>query len=141
MIELERKKVHAKGKHKCFVSQENGCKHIGNNSGRDEVRQFKVDGDIFPKGEKPNRCDWLLLNDDKKKAYFIELKGSNIEYAISQIEESVKRLQPSIPSYKIYRRLIYRTGTHKIQGNGVVRWKSKHKGTAIIKERIYEENI
>ena len=42
------------------------------------IRQFKVDGEIFKKGAAEEKCDYLLLNDDAHKAYYIELKGSDI---------------------------------------------------------------
>lgn len=65
-----------------FVSSENGCKHEAKNPDKKAIRQFKVDGEVFPKGHDPERCDWLLLDDTKGNAYYIELKGSDIPHAI-----------------------------------------------------------
>ena len=33
-----------------FVSSENGCKHEAKNPDKKAIRQFKVDGEVFPKG-------------------------------------------------------------------------------------------
>ncbi len=78
MTNINKYSPHCEGKQSSFVSSENGCKHEGKNSSHDEVRQFKVDGEVFPKKNPKIRCDWLLLNDTKKHAYYIELKGSDI---------------------------------------------------------------
>ena len=39
------------------------------------IRQFKVDGDVVAAGDMSPRCDYLLLNDDAKTSYYIELKA------------------------------------------------------------------
>ena len=57
-------------KRKEIVSEENRNKHIAHNDSGSLVRHFHVDGDILPKGEKPERCDFLILDDTKKNAYF-----------------------------------------------------------------------
>ena len=115
-----------------FVSKENGCEHIGINHGS-HIRHYKVDGGIFPSGTKPRRCDFLLLNDTKKTAYYIELKGSDIPTAIEQVDRSVALLQSSHPKYTIYRRIIYRTGrSHEVNSQEVVRWKAKHGAKTIV---------
>ena len=73
------------GRHPVFTSPENGCKHIGNNTKRQYVRHFKVDGEVF-RGPGEERCDYLLLNDEAATSYYIELKGSDLPKAIRQIE-------------------------------------------------------
>lgn len=75
-----------------FVSSENGCKHEAKNPDKKAIRQFKVDGEVFPKGHDPERCDWLLLDDTKGNAYYIELKGSDIPHAIEQIESTIREI-------------------------------------------------
>ena len=56
------------GTYPSFVSSENGCKHEAKNPSRKVVRQFMVDGGVFPKGSGPLRCDWLILNDTDQHA-------------------------------------------------------------------------
>lgn len=123
-----------------FVSSENGCKHIGRNVSRHEIRQFKIDGEVIAKNADTARCDYLLLNDEAKRAYYIELKGSDLEKAIQQIEATVQMFQTSLPGYTTYKRIIYFSGTTDIKGSAVQRWKAKHP-TAIIRRRLYSEAI
>ena len=84
------------GNHSAFPSSENGCRHIGNNTKRQYVRHFKVDGEVF-RGPGEERCDYLLLNDEAATSYYIELKGSDLPKAIRQIENTIKLLSPSSP--------------------------------------------
>ena len=123
-----------------FVSSENGCKHIGRNVSGHEIRQFKIDGEVIAKNADTVRCDYLLLNDEAKRAYYIELKGSDLEKAIQQIEATVLMLQDSLTGYAAYRRIIYFSGTMDIKGSAVQRWKAKHP-TAILRRRLYSEAI
>jgi hypothetical protein len=127
------------GEYPSFVSSENGCSHIGNNPDKNHMRQFKVDGEIFLKGTKEPRCDYLLVNDTAYTSYYIELKGSDIPKAIEQIENTISQLSPSLKNYQIFCRIVYRTGSHKVQDAKVLRWKRKHKGHAKIESRKIEE--
>lgn len=68
------------GQYPVFTSSENGCRHIGNNTKRQYVRHFKVDGEVF-RGPGEERCDYLLLNDEAATSYYIELKGSDLPKA------------------------------------------------------------
>lgn len=103
------------GKHSVFTSSENGCTHCGKNTSQCMVRQFKIDGGVFTDGTTP-RCDYLLLNDDRHTSYYIELKGSDLPKAIEQLEHTISMISPSIPDYKVFRRIVYRTGSHKNSG-------------------------
>lgn len=54
---------------------------------------FQVDGDIVKNG---NKCDFLVLaqeddkdRDKKWKAVFIELKGTDVEHALTQLDASM----------------------------------------------------
>ena len=105
------------------------------------IRQFKVDGEVVAAGDMSPRCDYLLLNDDAKTSYYIELKGSDLVKAIEQIETTVAMIAPSIPEYTVLRRIVFRTGTHGIQTRPVLSWKRKHGNTVVIKERLLEETI
>ena len=124
-----------------FVSSENRCTHVGENKDHDMVRHFQIDGGVLPKGKDPERCDYLLLNDSNQRAYFIELKGSDLTKAISQIEASVAMIAASLPNYSIYKRIIYHTGTKAMQNSDVLKWKMRNKGHVVIKETCYSESI
>ena len=129
------------GRHQTFTSSENGCTHIGKNVNHNVVRQFKVDGEVLQEGHADSRCDYVLLNDEKKTSYYIELKGSDLKKAIQQVEDTISMIAPSIPTYTIFRRIIYRTGSHNVHDSKVTVWKGRHKSSAIIKSRMLEENI
>lgn len=138
-VDINSYKPYRAGTHSVFTSTENNCTHKGKNVSRCEVRQFKIDGDVFKDGDA-QRCDFLLLNDDKRTSYYIELKGSDLPKAINQIERTVAVISPSLPNYKIFRRIVYRTGTHRIHESKVVLWKKENR-TALIRERLLEEDI
>ena len=113
------------GRHQTFTSSEKRCTHVGKNIDRNEVRQFKVDGEVLQAGDTDSRCDYLLLNDEKQSSYYIELKGSDLKKAIQQIEDTISMISPSIPTYTIFRRIIYRTGSHNVHDSEVTFWKGK----------------
>lgn len=120
------------GTHRRFVSTENRCTHIAENPNGKYVRQFKVDGDVFPSGGSgPKRCDYLILDDSTRHAYYIELKGSDIRRAIQQVESSIAEINPSI-GYKIHSRIIYRTFTQEVKSAEVLRWKRKQNDAVIV---------
>lgn len=119
------------GTHRRFVSSENRCTHIAENPAGKYVRQFKVDGEVFPSsGNGPKRCDYLILNDTDGDAYYIELKGSDIRRAIEQVESSIVEINPSI-GYDVHCRIIFRTFTQEVKGAEVLRWKRKQKDAVI----------
>lgn len=131
MININGYKPRRSGIYRLFTSTENHCTHIAENPNGKYVRQFKVDGDVFPSGGSgPKRCDYLILNDTDRHAYYIELKGSDILRAIQQIESSIAEINPSI-GYEIHCRVIFRTSTHEVKGAEALRWKRKRKDVVI----------
>lgn len=135
MVDINAKTPYRKGTYECFAAEENHCRYEMHNPQRYVARQFKVDGEVFEKGTKPERCDWLLLNDTKKNAYYIELKGKSIPKAIKQIDQTVDDIHPSISQYRIHCRIVYHTGSHDVAGSEVTQWKKKYRGRAVIKSR------
>ena len=124
-----------------FKSEENGCVHIGKNVSGHTIRHYKVDNGIIPQNDSQERCDYLLLNDTDKRAYYIELKGSDLEKAIRQIENSIRLLHSGISSYTVFPRIVYYSGTHDIRGSKVTKWKAQYQRRAVIHSRRIEENI
>ena len=81
---LKRRKVISTG--------EKGVKYLAYIIPERETAIFQVDGEIIVEGDK---CDKLVLskNTDNERtwsAHFIELKGSDVEHAIKQIETTMK---------------------------------------------------
>lgn len=114
-----------------FVSTENRCTHIAETPQSHCVRQFKVDGEVFPfGGNGPKRCDYLLLDDSAGHAYYIELKGSDIRRAIQQVESSITEINPSI-GYEVHCRIIFRTFTQEVKSAEILRWKRRQKDAVV----------
>lgn len=129
------------GRQSRFVSTEKRCTHISINGSKHLIRHFKIDGVVFTKGQATPRCDYLLLNDDLKTSYYIELKGSDLHQAIRQVENTIQMFCDSLPGYRIRRRIVYSGHTHRTMDKEILRWKLQHKETARIEQGKIEENI
>lgn len=68
-----------------------------------EVRHYKLDGDIV---SQTKCCDFLLINDTTKKAYFIELKGRKIDEAIPQLEKAYEIFRGELKGCSFYFRIV-----------------------------------
>ena len=71
--------------------------HRAYNINENYVTQYRIDGIVLTEG---NKCDYLLLNEDKQVAYLIELKGKNLSHAAVQLEETLKALTYELNNYK-----------------------------------------
>lgn len=131
---------------KRIVSKEKRSSHTAVNEKRQLVRQYLIDGDVI-EDKHVIKCDYLVLNDEKKAAYFIELKGSKVVHAIEQIEETAKRLRPCLQGYQFYYRIVYSGScTHNVNRAGYLEWERKHgraRGIAVayMKQGSYSETI
>jgi hypothetical protein len=80
------------------------------NNSTNHLSKYRVDGGLIAKDEA--KCDYLLLNCDQKKSFFIELKGSDLIRAVEQIDKSIDLLQAHIPDFAVYARIVLtRTNT------------------------------
>ena len=141
-IDINKCKPRREGRHSVFSATEEGCTYVGHNPEKKYVRQFLVDGDVFPRGEQPPRCDILLLNDTDSKSYYIELKGTDIPKAVRQIENTISMVSPSIKDYTVFCRIVvHKARTHKIKVPPVIAWQKKYGKHAIIHSIKLEENI
>lgn len=101
-----------------YVSEENHCKHIAVNRDKNIVYHIKVDGNVIPKSyNKTKRIDFLLLNDTKKTAYLIELKGCHLGDAIEQLEISHEALKDMLSDHAIRWRIVSHSRTHRLKTN------------------------
>ena len=127
---------------KIIVSQDKGArspKHIANNKSKNSVTHYRIDGVVITQGK---RCDFLLMNEDKKVAYLIELKGSDLCHASEQLEATASVLVPQLANYKLQYRIVYKTSrTHQIESSKFKRYKNQW-GTALKQKSIQlEEDI
>ena len=144
---LETSNSHCNERQRIIVSSDRGgCVHRAINDEVCRVRQYRIDGEVYK--EDGERCDWLLLNDDWEEVYYIELKGSDISKAIQQIISTEKLFAEELKHYTSFYRIIYKTGSHGVNSSRTVRWKERcgrdartGKAVAVVKNRLYEENI
>lgn len=131
-----------------IVSQDresrNPCKHIAVNKDRSRVVQYQLDGQVFTGHEQ--RCDFLVMNQDKKSAYLIELKGSNVLHAMDQVLSAENLLKEDLVGYSVFYRIIYRSRTQEVRKSRIIRWKEKEGKrngipVVILKEKQLEELI
>jgi hypothetical protein len=73
-----------------IVLQEKKSKITFLNPNQDEILKIKVDGCVISDNETL-RCDYALIPSDAVEIY-VELKGSDIEQAVKQIESTIKLL-------------------------------------------------
>lgn len=74
-----------------------------NPNGSFSVRHYRLDGDLVVRQEC---CDFLLLNDTKLKAYYIELKGRHVDKAVSQLLSAEKICHSELSGYTSYYRIV-----------------------------------
>lgn len=126
---------------KKVVSKEFGNEHILLNNSKIPVYQFHIDGDIERGTEE--RCDYIVEAEKSTapQAYIIELKGSDLNKAIGQIERTIQRYYQRLKGYRILPRIvIHRTSTHDIQGKKCRDLRRKYPLT-VIKTRKYQETL
>ena len=72
-----------------IVCEEHKQKIIFINRSKKQIFKIRVDGCQITNGK---RCDFLVLNSNDHDEHFVELKGSDIKYAIAQLAQSIKIL-------------------------------------------------
>lgn len=99
----------------------------------------KIDGELF---RQTKCCDFLLINDSTKKAYFIELKGGNIDDAIEQLEVGEQKCKDELKGYISYYRIVCsKARTHKIKSVKFRKFKEKCGERLITKENSLSESL
>ncbi|MDE7298085.1 MAG: hypothetical protein K2N94_04560, partial [Lachnospiraceae bacterium] len=63
--------------------------HCGINKARAYVTHYRIDGIVVSEGKK---CDFLLMNEDRKVAYLIEIKGDDLSEAAKQLAATEEAL-------------------------------------------------
>lgn len=138
LCELHQKKI---------VSKDRGSKpeHIANNIEGCEVYQYRIDGNIIREGL---RCDFMIWNEKRRDIYLIELKGSDLDHALEQLDATdiilrnqyYKDIKNCIINYRV---VLNRTPnhTHSLMSNKVKKFKKNHSGSLVYKSEKLEENI
>lgn len=131
-------KSHCAVDQKCIVSSENGREHRAYNNDRSRVFQYKIDGEIISKNDPRKRCDFLVENESKGALYLIELKGTDVEHAVDQIEETITSFADEFSGFQLYPRIVYRRNTHGVSSSKVLRFKKKYPHHCIRTNKIEE---
>jgi len=114
------------------------------NRSSDHLSKYRVDGGLIADDDK--KCDFLLLNCEKKQSYFIELKGSDISTAIEQIDRSIDLLKNHLPDFTFFARIVVtRVNTPQLEiSNKFLRIKKKVEslnGNLKIGTKLLEETV
>ena len=113
--------------------------HKGINEAGMYVTHYKIDGVVIKNG---NRCDYLLINEGKKMAYLIELKGSDLVKAARQLEATEKALRQELMSYELrYRIVANKCRTQEIRSSAYRKYQVLWKGRLEQKTGYIEETI
>jgi len=126
-----------------IVSKEKQMKHIANNVSQNAVRHYKIDGDVIV-GIQTDKCDYLVTNDIKHTAYFIELKKpGDIKKAIDQIETTIELLRNELIGYTFHCRVVAKKYP-AVYDSITITYKNKcklRKGSFVVKNEKLEEDI
>lgn len=124
------------------VSKDKGAQreHRVNNPQRKfDLRHYKLDGVLI---QQTKCCDFLLVNDSRKKAYLIELKGRNIDDAVDQLEAGEEKCKAELEGYTFFYRIVCsKAKTHKIQNNKFRKFREKNGARLKMKENCLVETL
>lgn len=139
---LTQDKSLCESRQKIIVSRDAGTqrKHRANNPQQKyNVRHYKLDGNII---SQRTCCDFLLINDSFKNAYFIELKGGNIDEAVPQLEAGYQLFRSELTGYKFYFRIVpSKVRTLDLQKNKFRKFKDQWGSRLQYKTDILEETL
>lgn len=79
-----------------FQDGESKSKMCFSNPNRRKVKKILVDNCLITEGK---RCDFLLI-DHNEVEHFVELKGTQVQYACTQIIETIKKISTDINALK-----------------------------------------
>ncbi len=80
------------------VVQENKSKFEVLNKNRISINKVEVDGCLI--SDHREKCDWIISIDSLNRALFIELKGCDIDKAISQLKSTLNHTRTKYQDYK-----------------------------------------
>ena len=110
-----------------------------NPQGQFDLRHYQLDGALI---KQTKCCDYLLINDSRRKEYFIELKGGNIDEAIKQLEAGEQRCREELKGYVFFYRIVCtKARTHKVQDPKFRKFKEKCGPRLQMKVNCLEEKL
>ena len=127
-------------KHIVSKDAKSSCEHRAHNLDENLVRHYRIDGIVIA-GNTEKKCDFLLLNDDKKNAYLIELKGTHILTALKQLERMEELLRENLKIYTLNYRIVYKSNTQAIRSSEYTKFCKARKNRVKASTNILEETI
>lgn len=113
--------------------------HRANNVTRAYVTHYKIDGYVMKTG---SRCDYLLLHEDARIAYLIELKGSDLVKAAEQLDATQHFLQKELCGYELqYRIIANKCKTQEVRSSAYRKYQIRWKGRLVQRTGFMEESI
>ena len=113
--------------------------HRAKNPAGDYVTHYKIDGNVIKAG---SRCDYLLLNEESRMAYLIELKGSDLVKAVEQLEATENDLRQSLSGCQVqYRIVANKCKTQEVRSSAYRKYQIRWKGRLMLRTRAIEEDI
>lgn len=85
--------------------EENGKRYYINNLNHECIAKVKIDGGLISSSEN-SKADYMVIRCDHNIIYIIELKGSDVKKACSQILSTLKILTTLIGTASIHARII-----------------------------------
>lgn len=139
---LENAKSLCEERQKIIISKDvkSRCEHRAHNSKQKLVRHYQIDGGVIT-DKTVQKCDFLLLNDDDKVAYLIELKGTHILNAVKQIQQTEQHLKEDLKGYKLKYRIVYKANTHALRDSEYTKFCRARKNQVKASTNMIEEEI
>ena len=75
------------------------------NEGRKLICRTRVDGGLVV-ATGAQCCDYLMVDCPDRRAYFVELKGSDVFHAVEQISQTVSTLGPVLVGHSCFGRIV-----------------------------------
>ncbi len=133
-----------KTKNRSISLKENKSQFILINDLQKEISRVQVDGCLNIEGQK---CDYLLIIKEEKLylEIYIELKGNKVNYAIKQLEATIKKLAESnhIKKYCfiVATKVPRTTQITQALENAKRRFKQQYNAILQVKSQKYEQSL
>ncbi len=107
-----------------IVISEKRSSYVAENTNRKLFCNYKVDRCIF--GTESKKCDYLLIDNQDHKSYYIELKGSDLIAAVVQIDETLSKLELKLPNLIPFGRIVLsRVNTSDLRNSKYIKLKKR----------------
>lgn len=128
-----------KTNNKRIVFSENKSKFEVVNDSESELERHQVDGCLITDGV---RCDWKMVEPKSGKEVYIELKGANVEHAVSQIVASIEKLTNSKAQPKVGYVICTRSPLSSSAIQGLVKKvRQSHNLTLRVKKTVFSATV